>query len=161
MRWQKGMWTRHINSGAGCVNCGSTSTKMKRRRISIKNWLPGRTSRGGVNPRQLMRAGSLLDGRILLADSLVHPVPTAFPMSFSWSLFYCQTLGEHQALSAGPFSPGTCLRDRGRGEVSPLPDPQSVSKPSPKGPDIPGPPRTLVKYKAFSLSKHRSLADFN
>ena len=47
--------------------------------------------------------GSMLDGRVLLADSLVFPVPTALPMGFSWSLFYCQTLGEHLALRAGPF----------------------------------------------------------
>eukprot|EP00974_Lingulodinium_polyedra_P089592 8687606-Lingulodinium_polyedra.AAC.1 len=35
-------------------------------------------------------------------------------MGFAWSLFYCQTLGEHQALCTPGLSLRTVLRDRGQ-----------------------------------------------
>ncbi|CAK0874520.1 unnamed protein product, partial [Prorocentrum cordatum] len=59
-------------------------------------------------------AGQVVGGVVLTGNEQVWPCPVAFPMGFSWGLFFCRVSGEELACVAPPLSPDSLLRDRGR-----------------------------------------------
>ena len=58
--------------------------------------------------------GRTVEGHMLTGNEQVWPCPVAFPMGFSWSLFFCQVSGEELSSTVPGLGKGSLLQDRGR-----------------------------------------------
>ena len=57
---------------------------------------------------EFVYTGKTIDPKRLAAESLIYPVPSSFPMGFSWAMFICQDVTDHCTL-AGNADRTRCL----------------------------------------------------
>ena len=59
-------------------------------------------------------SGKVLDGVILKGNDFIYPMPGSLCMGFSWSLYFCQMINEHQCSLTRSLKDSSIISDKGR-----------------------------------------------
>lgn len=96
------------------LHIGLSDVKDCFHRLKQPRWLAEYFCFKPVRAHWVGMAGKELEGVKLGSNDIIYPMPGSLCMGFSWSLYFCQQINEHQCALTKSLRDSTLISDKGR-----------------------------------------------
>ena len=96
------------------LHVGLSDVKDCFHRLKQPRWLSEYFCLKPIRAHWVGLAGKYLEGVKLGSNDLIYPMPGSLCMGFSWSLYFCQQINEHQCTLTRSLGDSTLITDKGK-----------------------------------------------